>query len=237
MPILTLRQHIDLTKEELLVFSPDFVYREGYTGDPDNSANPNSISITNKINQAIADILMDTEFYTTVTTITTAAGTQEYSLPTDSFSIQSVWIGNNRLRRTTMDGLDHRTYNWRSLSGTPTKYYTPSMTSIGLVPNPNAIVSVKVLLARDVALLADVADTMPYISGPYQYLIHIRAALLCAMADTGNEKAQARAKWLQERYDYLIKSLKEELGDRADDDDAPLRLPRAANAPAVGGSQ
>lgn len=220
MPILTLAQHIALVREELLAFaSTDYTFRDGYTGDPANSTNPNSISITSVINRAIAQINRDAHFNKTTQTISLVNGTREYSLNSGCFSILSAYIGDLRLRRTTPEYQDSQSYNWRSLTGTPKLYYTTSMNTIGMIPTPTASATLNLLVALDHTALAATTDTITTFPGPWQYMISTLASIYCGEIDAGNDKAQERVKYLQAQYNDSLQQLKTEIGARYVDED------------------
>jgi hypothetical protein len=231
MASFTLAQVVALVREELLAFATDFTFIDGWTDDTLITSPPAYISLTSKINQALADINLETGFNQSATTVTLASGTREYALAEGVYSLRSVSIGNNRLRCTNLESLDHQGYNWRSLSGTPNRYYTTSLNTIGFIPNPNAVLTVNIAALSNTTTLAASTDTLPAtLPLPFQYLVSTRAALLIAEIDTGNDNAKDRAKHLAVRYAAGLTRLKAEVAARMQDEDSPLHIARVANS-------
>lgn len=222
MADITLQGYLNILKGELHLLGIDDSFREGHTGDPENSSNPNSVSLTAKMNEAIAEIQLEFGFSKAEADITTTSGTREYALPSGVETVESVHCSNIRLRSTTIRARDTEQYNWRADAGIPTMYYLSGANKVGFYPNPNATLTVKVYGLATLTPLAATSDVVSQMPEPYQYIFPIRAALNVAAADTGSEMNQGRVANLQSRYATLKKNLSDYLGIVSIDNDAAI---------------
>lgn len=222
MADITLEGYLTIIRGELHLLGIDDSFRGGYTGDPENSSNPNSVSLTAKLNEAIAEVQLEFGFSKAEGSITTASGTREYVLPSGVETVESVHCSNLRLRSTTVKNKDAIKYSWRLDNGVPKQYYMVGANKIGFYPNPNAILTVKVYGLASSTQLAATTDVISQMPEPYQYIFPIRAALNIAAADTGSEMNQDRLENLKGRYATLSKNLADYLGVVSTDENAAI---------------
>lgn len=222
MADLQLQDYLTFMKSELRLLNVDDSYRSGYTGDTENTSNPNSVSLTSKLNEAIAEIQVKLKFAKSEATVATVSGTQVYTLPAGLQTIESIYISGNRLRQTTVEDKDAIKFNWRGDSGTPTQYYLVGARKFGLYAKPNAILTVSVYGLSTLTELAGNTDTQALMPESYQYIFPIKAVLNIASDDTGSQMNQDRIKYLEGRFSSLAKDLFAYLSGASVDENAAV---------------
>ena len=218
MANLTLADYLTIMRSELHLLGVDESFRDGHSTDPENTSNPSSVSLTAKLNEARAEVQIEVGYKKSEATFATVSGTRAYSLPSGIQTVESARISDKRLRSTTVKAKDAISHDWWADSGTPKQFFMRGAKSIGLYPNPNAILTVTVYGLSSLTALSVTTDTDTDMPEPYQYIFPIRACLNIAGADSGSEMNQDRVKYLQSRHDSLYKSLVEYIGEVTQDE-------------------
>ncbi len=130
---------------------------------------------------------------TTVTSITTVAGTQSYTIPASIRKVKGVWIDSrtpaNRLMSVSYEkGKDMDA----TTQGVPTCYYTWGG-KVNLVTTPNqayTLIIEGILVGED---MEEDDDYPVYIPGPYHYLIALGTAIAWKKTSGGSEVSEAGA--------------------------------------------
>lgn len=228
MASLPLSELLIATREEIVAFSTDLIFRDGDSADSRNSESPvASVSITRQINKAILDILIATKFNIVIdTTVSSVISQQEYAVPVGWIELLSLSFGSRRLLKTNVVDLDARLPNWRSATaGTPLKFYANGSTKFGVYPAPSSAAAFSALVVKEITALSVLTDTLASFPAIYNYLIVTRAAWHCAKLDAANPNASARAEILDNYYKENLAALKAYISDRMGiDNDAPKEL-------------
>jgi len=234
MADLQLSEYLTFMRSELHLLGVDYAYRGGYTGDPENASNPDSISLTAKLNEAIAEIQTEFGFAKTEADIALADGTSLYNLPATIQTVESIHLNKIRLRSSTVQSMDRQKLNWRQEEGTPKIYMMRGADKILLYPEPNAVGTLKVYGLSTLTRLAGNTDSITEMPESYQYLFPIRACLNIASADTGNTQNADRIANLKAREEKLVKNLLLFIGEATEDENAPRVARGRAQGTSVG---
>lgn len=76
------------------------------------------------------------------TSVSTASGTQEYTLPTDCVEILYVLYGTTLIPKTDLDDLRRDGIDWRGTTAAPPTFYYVFGRKLGFYPKPNATTTV-----------------------------------------------------------------------------------------------
>lgn len=219
-------------REELQLFTAlagtgtkQVTYRDGFSGDILDSDEPTT-SILTRINQFMTRVAIDTGFKQDVFNITLVQGQDVYTLPDTVIRIISVYLGSNRLIRTTQTGLDSYYPSYRGDSqATPERYARLGTGNLLVAPIPPATPgTLKVRATTHVSDLTAITDTISGLPIAYQDLPIYGAALKMAVIDSENKYHQERKAFLVEECRSMLASLSALLDDEEMDDAAPLGL-------------
>lgn len=180
--------------------------------------------ITSLVNEGQRDVINNTWSISKSTTIVTVAGTQEYTLPTDSIEVWRVAYAGRILPELSITQLDaDNPLNWQTSTGTVTAWYRNRANSsqFGLYPYPNQASEVVTVTAYYFALATDLSATtdVPFNAlarfSAYHDLLTWYATYRILYDETMLEKARA----FKDQYDTRLGVLLENYGAK------PERVP------------
>ncbi len=221
---MTLTQLLALTRTELLSFagagvSVDYLYRDGYTGDPRNAEVPvASVSLTERINQANNGLAILTGYKVGPTVLVLVAGTRSYAVSQNIIEIISVELPGYSVRRVNLEDQNRRYPRWRaSANGRPNKYILSGLNTLDFDPAPDAAAvtaGCSIIGTLAPTALAATTDTPADLPLAYHYLLGVGGAMLSASVDTANPSMVARYQALVDRFTNGAALLQAEVNKR-----------------------
>lgn len=160
------------------------------------------------INQGQREICDETYCLYTSSSITTVAGTQEYTLDSDIQFVDRVIYDNLPLVKKTIQELDREISTWLSTSsGTPTSYYIDyEKKRVGVYPKPGTgtLILYHQMIPTDLSSDADIPFNTVYKYYPYHHVI-IDYVLSYIYYQIGDQK---KYDWAQQRYYFGLNRFK-----------------------------